>query len=296
MWDLRPGAPRGELLRGRPGDWVEKIAITELDGTPVAVTGGGITVEIWDLRTGEKRRYKESRLRTVLNRLRLSRRSWFESRRGISSMAIGEVDGAPLAVTGNNQGTVRVWDLRAGKPRGGPLRGHADWVSRVAAGLVDGTPVAVTGDTKGMIRVWDLRAGKARGGPLRAHGGKVTAVAVGQADDTPLAIIGSDDGTVRVWDLRARKPRGGPLRGHDGWVGAIAIGEFDGNPVMVSGDENGTILMRDLNSTQHVVARLNIPSGIKQIVFGNSSCWLTATYDGSLFTWRPAVNPGRASP
>jgi WD40 repeat protein len=291
MWDLRPGATRENLLYSHPGQWIERITIGELDGTPVAVTGGGNKVEVWNLRTGETREHKVSLLRKVLSRL--SHLTLFESTRGIYSIAIGEVDGAPVAVTGDNKGTVRVWDLRTGVTRGKPLRGHPKgWVSKVAIGEVDGAPVAVTGDTEGTVRVWDLRAGAARGEPLHSAG-KVTAVAVGKVDQAPLAITGGDDGTVQVWDLRAGVARGEPLRGHTSRVRTVAVGEADGSPVLVSGDESGTILVRDLRSTQRVVARLDAPSAIKLIAFAGTNGWLTATEDGSLFTWCPATTSSR---
>ena len=76
----------------------------------------------------------------------------------VEAVAVGELDGTPIAVTGDRDGTVRVWDLRAGKARGEPLRGHGRWIDAVAVREVDGTPIAVTGGRYG-LRVWDLRAG-----------------------------------------------------------------------------------------------------------------------------------------
>ena len=88
-------------------------------------------------------------------------------------MAVGEVDGAPVAVTGGVDGTVRVWDLRTGAARGEPLGGHTAEVKAVAVGMVDGIPVAVSGGSDGTVRVWNLRTGAARGEPLRGHNGRV---------------------------------------------------------------------------------------------------------------------------
>ena len=55
-------------------------------------------------------------------------------------------DGRPIAVTGSDDKTVRVWDLSTGTPLGDPLTGHTSPVEAVAALLLpDGRPIAVTG-------------------------------------------------------------------------------------------------------------------------------------------------------
>lgn len=43
-----------------------------------------------------------------------------------------ELDGRPIAITGSNDGAVRVWDLATGTPIGKPLTGHTDSVRAVA--------------------------------------------------------------------------------------------------------------------------------------------------------------------
>ena len=167
-----------------------------------------------------------------------------------------------MAVTGGADGTVRVWDLRAGTARGEPLRGHLG--SACGDGAVDGVPVAVTGGADGTVRVWDLRAGTARGEALRGHLGGVGAVAIGEVEvmvsvatgeemvpiateeetvseatrevvgaapvqevsHIPVAVTGGADGTVQVWDLRTGTARGEALRGHLGGVGRSRSGKW----------------------------------------------------------------------
>jgi WD40 repeat protein len=46
---------------------------------------------------------------------------------------------------GGDDGTVRVWDLASGAPRGEPLRGHDGRVYSVVLGTLDGRPVVVSG-------------------------------------------------------------------------------------------------------------------------------------------------------
>jgi hypothetical protein len=70
-------------------------------------------------------------------------------------MAVGEVDGAPVAVVGGVR-AARVRDLRTGAARGEPLQGHTGRVDAVAAREVDSPPVAAVGDSNGAISMWAI--------------------------------------------------------------------------------------------------------------------------------------------
>ena len=59
-------------------------------------------------------------------------------------------DGTEVIVSGDREGTVRVWRLADGAPVGKRLRGHDGPVDAVAVGaLPDGTPVIVNGGHAG---------------------------------------------------------------------------------------------------------------------------------------------------
>ena len=52
VWDLATGTPVGRPFTGHRGP-VNAVAVTELDGRPVAVSGSDDeTVRVWDLATG----------------------------------------------------------------------------------------------------------------------------------------------------------------------------------------------------------------------------------------------------
>jgi eukaryotic-like serine/threonine-protein kinase len=86
----------------------------------------------------------------------------------------------PVAISGSDDDTVRVWDLKAGAPMHAPLEGHHGNVKAVAAGELHGHPIAVSGGNDRTVRVWDLDAGGPLGAPLAGHGSWVTAVAIGE--------------------------------------------------------------------------------------------------------------------
>ena len=134
---------------------------------------------------------------------------------GVGSVAVGELDGRPVIVSGGSDATVRVWELASGQPVGEPLWGHDGGVGSVAVGELDGRPVIVSGGFDATVRVWDLASGQPVGEPLRGHDDYVTSVAVGELDGRPVIVSGGWDATVRVWDLASGQPVGEPLRGHD---------------------------------------------------------------------------------
>ena len=103
-------------------------------------------------------------------------------------------DGA-RAVSGGEDGTVRIWDL-AGAGDRAALAGDTDWVRAVAV-TPDGAR-AVSGSDDGTVRVWDLAGGREEA-VLKGHSRPVWSVAV--TADGARAVSGGEDGTVRVWDL-----------------------------------------------------------------------------------------------
>ena len=99
------------------------------------------------------------------------------------------------AVSGADDGTVRVWDLDTGQQQA-ELTGHNGRVHAVAVSA-DGRR-AVSGGDDGTVRVWDLDTGQQQA-ELTGHKGRVHAVAV--SADGRRTVTGADDSTVRAWDL-----------------------------------------------------------------------------------------------
>jgi hypothetical protein len=80
----------------------------------------------------------------------------------VRAVAVGELDGRPVVVSGGDDATVRVWDLRTSTPIGEPLSGHTGSVNAVAVGELDGRPVVVSGGSDHTMWVWDLRTRRAQ--------------------------------------------------------------------------------------------------------------------------------------
>jgi WD40 repeat protein len=168
----------------------------------------------------------------------------------VRTVAVSE-DGA-RAVSGSDDGTVRVWDLTTGRQQA-TLTGHTDWVRAVAVSQ-DGAR-AVSGSDDGTVRVWDLTTGTEQTA-LTGHAGEVFSVAL--TPDGTRAVSGGDDGTVRVWDLTADREEAAAT----GWIFSTAV--TGDNARAVSGGSDGTLRVWDL-ATRREQATL---TGHTRPVFG----------------------------
>ncbi|MFF9727080.1 caspase family protein, partial [Streptomyces gardneri] len=167
----------------------------------------------------------------------------------VTALACTTMEGAPIAVTSGNDGTVWVWNLASGTPIGQPIDADTVSVNAVACTTMDGAPIAVTAGSDGTVRMWDLTSGTPIGQPIDAGTNWVTAVACTAMDGAPVAVTGSVDGAVRVWDLTSGTPIGQPMTGHTGSVRAVACTDLEGAPVAITGGNDGTVRVWDLASS-----------------------------------------------
>jgi WD40 repeat protein len=231
-WAVWQPAPAHHIL-GRHSGEINGVAVAELDGRPVVVSGGADgTVRVWELATGEPIR------------------AFTGHTDAVRAVAVAEFDGRPVVVSGGADGTVQVWELATGQLVRA-FTGGTHWVNVVAAAELDGRPVVVSGAADGTVRVWELATGE----PIRlltGHIGGINGVAVAELDGRPVVVSGGADRTVRVWELATGEPIR-LLTGHSDAVWAVAVAEFDGRPVVVSGADR-TVRVWELATGQLVRA------------------------------------------
>lgn len=230
------------------------IAVAEVDGRWVAVTGSGCPgCDSCDTCQGQLRVWKLADGSPVTDPIAAHARS-------VDAIAVTEVAGRPVILSGGHDNLLRMWDLRTGEPIGSPVAGHrqltdiSTGIAAIAVGELDGRPVAVTGGRDGAARVWDLADGATPGRVLLTNPDYaneetwILAVALGDLDGTPIAVT-CGDSDIHVWDLRSGEQIGPTVSGY--WRGLDLV-TFDGRPTMVLVDNHNDVSMRDLRTREQI--------------------------------------------
>jgi WD40 repeat protein len=241
---------------------VDAMAVAP-DGSWLA-SGGGWTVRVWDMATGNQRA------------------AWTHPPGSVTAI-VAAPDGSWLA-TGGNDGTVRIWDVATGHQRAtlkrpATLRLPAlreSTAFKRPSPMVDAMAVApdgswlVTGGPDKMVRIWDVAARRQRAtlvGPAW-----VSAVAV--APDGSWLASGGWDGMVRIWDVATGHQR--TTLSHPGMVWGVAVVP-DGSWVAAScGDR--TVRIWDVATGQE---RAVLPGPALTVTVAPDGSWLaTCSLEG----------------
>ncbi len=166
----------------------------------------------------------------------------------VLSVAVTQLDGRPVAVSGSLDQTVRIWDLASAAPTGRRVIRRTGPVFALAGTRLDGRAVAVGGADEGRVRIWDLDTRLAGVGRLTGHTANVQAVALARVDGRSIAVTAGTDQTVRVWDLGTNSLVGKPLVGHRHYVFGTAIARLGDRPVAVTVGADEVVRTWDLRS------------------------------------------------
>ena len=178
------------------------------------------------------------------------------------------------AVSGDDDGTVRVWDLDSGE-RLHTLTGHSRRVNAVAVSA-DGRRVVSGGD--GTVRVWDLGFGA----PVHTLTGHDEVLAVAVSADGRRAVSGGYDGTMRVWDLDS----GALLHILTGQGGVKAVAVSADGRRAVSGGYDEAVRVWDLGSGALLHALTGHSRGVDAVaVSADGRRAVSGGGDGTVRVW-----------
>nr|CEL69790.1 TPA: U5 snRNP-specific protein [Neospora caninum Liverpool] len=159
------------------------------DGSQIYTASADQTAAVWDVETGE-------RLKKLKGHVGIVNACSVASREAAECPNRATYGCASLFVTGADDGTTRVWDLRVRRSikkyehqyqiLSVALDGHG---GRVFSGCLDNT-----------IRVYDLRGGDAESEVYEGHTDSVTGLSLSSSGTTLLS--NGMDHTVRVWDIQ----------------------------------------------------------------------------------------------
>jgi len=189
------------------------------------IDNGDNKVNLWDLETEE-----------VLQLHTLKEHS------GIVTVLVLHPNGK-WVVTGDNDGTIKVWDLES-REELRTLKGHSQMINLIVI-LPDGQRVISTSWDK-TIKVWNLDTGNELY-TLKGHSRGINSVAI--HPDGQQIISGSGDNTLKVWDLN---PSIGfhTQPGHNDKVNVLVI--HPDRQRVVSGSEDKTLKVWNLKTGEEL--------------------------------------------
>jgi WD40 repeat protein len=247
LWKVATRRPIGKPIPGSASPGFNSVVFSP-DGKTLA-TGMVESVAIWDVATGRQ----ISRSRSFTGR-RAGRRGQGGEHIPAYTVAFSP-DGKTLATGSDNDkgdGTVRIWDVAAGRQSGGELLLTRSGPNSEAVVVVVFSPngktlATVSGD--GTVRLWDVATHRPIGKPITS-----LVASVAFSPDGKTLATGSGDGTVRLWDVATDRQIGAALAGHTGPVSSAAFSPNGKTLVTVSANfgGDGTVRLWDVATGRQI--------------------------------------------
>jgi WD40 repeat protein len=293
LWQLETGIPVRDRLTGhplaqrQPGTGTlqggRAVATAVLAGRPVAITGNGDGLLLWDLQGPAP---IERRLEGSDGLIR-------------SLAAVQLTTGQAMAVTGGSRG-VQVWDLSADEPDGELLAGHDGSVEAVTLlRSPDGRALAVSASRDRSVRAYDVPDDARSARPASQKIGVVEAVAAAYVSpERAIAVTGGDTG-VQVWDLaEGRVPV--RLSGYASPVVSVALAELQAGVLVVTGHLNGWISANWADGTRVSCAELGdmgTAASLAALQLADGQVLTVAGgWGGALTVWDPLIGVEAGQP
>jgi WD40 repeat protein len=229
LWDPATGTPLGTTPFGERR--VRAVCSLISGGRPLVAAAGhdggiirtGGTISLWDAATMTTGAPPQQTLTG--------------HDRGVNALAaLGD-----LLASGGDDGTVRIWSLRAGRV----IREltHDNGVHGICPLILDGRTLLATAGTDGTVLIWDPDTGRELAALVGHEGSANSVCSFPLRGQTLLATTGYD-GTVRTWD-----PQSGQavrvLRGHAAAVFGICAVIEAGRPLLATASEDQTARIWD---------------------------------------------------
>ncbi len=250
IWDARTGAQIGKPLSGHRSK-ITGVAFS-LDGRRLVSSSSDGELRLWDVDSDQ-----QIRCMTTAGSVCSPNPDPSDHNPGILSFA-DSPDGKHLA-TGDDDGTVQLWDPQTLQPSLPPLK-HGDAVFSVAFSPMG--PLLASGSRDRTIKLWNVDTGASVGDALLGQSDTITSVAF--SPDGHRLASGSHDKSVWIWDgVDTPRPMGAVLtyknrRSHTAPVSAVAFSPKGGT--LMSGSEDGTIRWWDASSGPTYGYSIQLPS------------------------------------
>lgn len=233
------------------------------------------------------------------------------------SVALCTLADRAIVLSGDERGTVRVWDLLTGLPVGPPFQ-HGDpsrWIGGggrvecLTLAELDGRQI-VASLAGSDLRVWDLITREPLSPPLVTDPDQeswiddhdIEAMEFCTLDGAAVLVTAHGAGSLRIRDPLTGRRLGEPMRGHQRWAHAVAVDVLDGRAIAASGGEDRTVLIWDLATTAQLSAPLTgHKTSVLSVAFAtidNRRCLLSGDLNGEVRIWdvrshRPYGSPLR---